>query len=596
MGRKLSPYMIIKGLRYLRHFGWKGFWVRLLERMEPEHVPYGPWYEQHRASGDELARQRKEQPKGPKISIAVPVYRTPLPFLQAMIDSVRSQSYENWELCIANASPDDAGLCALLEKAVKGDARIRVKQLTENKGIAENTNAAFAMAQGAFTGLLDHDDLLAPDALYHVARAVLSDEQIDLLYTDEDKVSQDGEEHFAPNLKPEFNPDLLCANNYICHFLVVRTELLRRLNGERPGYNGAQDYDLIFRASEEARRIYHIPRILYHWRTHSASTADNPLDKRYAYEAGRRAIADHLERIGEPGEVTLKKELGFYRVKYPVQGSPLVSILIPNKDQKETLEACIRSIKEKTTYANYELIIIENNSTTEEIFAYYRELEREENIRVVRWDGGFNYSAINNYGAGFAKGEYLLLLNNDITVITPDWMEELLGHCQRKETGIVGAKLYYPDNTVQHAGIIIGIGGVAGNIFTGLKRERSGYLHKASLQQELSAVTAACMLVKRSVFDEVGGLEEELQVAFNDVDFCLKVGRRGYRVVFTPYAELYHHESKTRGAENTKEKVHRFQREIEYMRSHWLDILKEGDPYYNPNLSLSRWDYSLKSR
>ena len=394
-------------------------------------------------------------------------------------------------------------------------------------------------------------------------------------------------------MKPDFNLDLLRSNNYICHFFVAKKSLIEDVGAFRGEFNGAQDYDLILRCSEKAAGIAHIPRILYHWRVHKASTADNPASKMYAFDAGKRAIEEHLKRCGQDGEVSHAKDLGYYRVKYKVKGSPLVSIIIPNKDEVESLDKCLQSI-EKSTYKNYEIIVVENNSVKDETFAYYKKIEAK-GVKVVYWEKGFNYSAINNYGASYAKGDYLLLLNNDVEVITPDWLEEMLGNCQRKEVGIVGVKLYYPDDTVQHAGIIVGIGGIAGNIFVGLPRRYTGYFHKASVQQDLSAVTAACMMVKRSVYEAVKGLDEKLQVAFNDVDFCLRVRKAGYLVVYNPYAELYHYESKTRGSEDTKEKVRRFQSEIEYMRSHHLDILKNGDPMYNRNLTLTKWDYSLKN-
>ena len=313
----------------------------------------------------------------------------------------------------------------------------------------------------------------------------------------------------------------------------------------------------------------------------------------YAYDAGQKAIEQHLKRCGVTAEVSKTENLGFYRVKYQQEGSPLVSILIPNKDQKDTLDQCLKSIEARTDYENYEIIIIENNSTEQETFEYYKQIKNPK-IRVIEWKDEFNYSAINNFGVRHAKGEYLLFLNNDIEVINSDWLGEMLSNCQREEVGAVGAKLYYPDNTVQHAGVIVGIGGVAGSVFVGLKRGYTGYMHRASIQQNLSAVTAACMMVKKSVFEEVGGFEEELKVAFNDIDFCLKIREQGHLIVYDPYVELYHYESKTRGAEDTTEKIRRFQSEIEYMRSHWSSILKNGDPAYNPNLSLKKWDYSLR--
>lgn len=595
---KMSPYMIQKGLRYLKHYGVKEFWVRLHERFEPEEVPYGPWYEQYIPTREELEKQRKKKWNyGPKISIIVPAYKTPEAFLRQLMDSLLAQTYANWELCIANASPEDASMEYVLKEYAKKDSRILWKKLEENKGIAENTNEAFAMATGEFAGLLDHDDLLAPNALYEVAKALETEPDIDVLYTDEDKVRGDEVlEHFQPHLKPDFNIDLLRSNNYICHFFVVRKSLLEKTGGFRREYDGAQDYDFIFRCTQAAGKIHHIPEILYHWRTHQSSTADNPESKLYAFEAGKRAIEENLRQNGLIGEVSHTKDYGFYRVKYPVQGEPLVSIIIPNKDAKEDLEKCIQSILEKSSYTNYEILIVENNSTGEEIFSYYKELSENSRIRLLRWKREFNYSTINNYGAKKAKGDYLLFLNNDTEVISPDWIEEMLGFCQRPDTGIVGARLYFGNNTVQHAGTVIGIGGIAGHMFTDMPRERSGYMHKAAIIQDLSAVTAACMMVKRQVFDEVQGFEEQLSVAFNDVDFCLRVREKQYLVVYDPYVELYHYESKSRGAEDSKEKVRRFQSEIEFMRCRWETLLKKGDPYYNKNLSLVKWNYSLKPK
>lgn len=592
--KKVSPYNIKKGILYLRHYGPKEFWVKLTERFQADDVDYEQWYENHKALPEELEKQKNEKwKKKPLISIVVPVYNTPQVFLRQMIESVQNQSYSEWELCIGNASPENKEMKKILEE-YKNDARIKEVEIPENKGISQNTNRAMEIASGEWIGLLDHDDLLAPNALYEIAKAVNEHPDAEVIYTDEDKVTTDLKEHFQPHLKPDFNLDLLRSNNYICHFFVASRDLIKRVGGFRPEFNGAQDYDLILRCTEQAKQIVHIPKILYHWRVHKASTADNPASKMYAFDAGKRAIEEHLVRCRTKGTVQHTKDLGFYRVKYEVCGEPLVSIIIPNKDQAEALKKCLDSIREKTSYRNYEIIIVENNSEEPETFAFYKKIAGEK-IKIVTWEGEFNYSAINNFGVRHARGDYLLLLNNDVEIINGDWLTEMLSHCQRKEVGIVGAKLYYPDNTIQHAGIIIGIGGVAGSVFVGLPRAFSGYLHKASIQLDLSAVTAACMLVKRSVFEQVGGLEEKLKVAFNDVDFCLRVREKGYLVVYDPYAELYHYESKTRGAEDTKEKIRRFQTEIEYMRSHWIGLLKKGDPYYNCNLSLTKWDYSLKN-
>lgn len=595
MLKKLNPYTIRKGLRYFKHYGPKEFWIRLHERFEPEAVPYGPWYEAYIPDDTELEKQRKYKfSYSPLISVAVPAFRTPEVFLRQMIDSLLAQTYSNWELCIANGSPEDKKMQAVLDQYTNKDSRIHVKILDQNLGIAGNTNAALEMTQGEYAGILDHDDLLAPNALYEIARYLENDPEADGVYTDEDKVTTELDEHFQPHLKPDFNLDLLRSNNYICHFFVVRQSIIRKVGGFRQEFDGAQDHDFIFRCVEEAGRIGHVPEILYHWRTHKASTADNPASKMYAFEAGRRAIEAHLERMGQKGTVTHTPDLGFFRVQYPVQGSPMVSIIIPNKDEKESLEACLHSIKEKTAYQNYEILIIENNSVSEEIFAYYKEIEKDPKIRVLRWEREFNYSAINNFGVQHANGDYLLFLNNDVTVITPDWIEEMLGMCQREEVGAVGVKLLYPDNTIQHAGCVIGIGGIAGHMFVDMPVNRTGYLHKASIIQDMSAVTAACMMMKRTAFEEAGGFTEKLAVAFNDVDLCLKVRKSGRLIVYDPYVQLYHMESKTRGAEDSEAKVRRFQEEIEYMREHWIDILKNGDPYYNKNLSLTKWNYSLR--
>ena len=595
MFRKLSPYTIRKGFRYMKHYGPKEFWIRLHERFEPEEVPYGLWYRAYIPTEETLETQRKQKfDYSPLISIAVPAYQTPVEFLRQMIESLIVQTYSNWELCIVNASPDNEEMQKVLAEYSAGDSRVRFCNLKENLGIAENTNRAFAMTKGEFVGLLDHDDLLAPNALYEIVKILQDHPQADALYTDEDKVTTELDEHFQPHLKPDFNLDLLRSNNYICHFFVVQKSIVEKAGGFRKEFDGAQDYDFIFRCTENAGEVLHVPEILYHWRTHKASTADNPASKMYAFEAGKRAIEAHLERTGTKGEVSHTQDLGFYRVKYPVQGKPLVSVIIPNKDEKETLQTCLEMLEKNTGYQNFEIIIVENNSTTDEIFRYYKELSGNRKIHLLRWGKEFNYSAINNFAVAHAKGEYLLFLNNDVKSINSDWLEEMLGVCQRPEVGGVGAKLIYPDNTIQHAGCVIGMGGIAGHMFVDMPADRTGYLHKASLLQDMSAVTAACLLMKKEVFEQAGGFTEELAVAFNDVDLCLKVRKNGYLIVYDPYAKLYHMESKTRGAEDSKEKVRRFQTEIEYMRCHWIDILKNGDPCYNKNLSLTKWNYSLK--
>lgn len=595
LAKRLSPYTIKKGLLYAKHYGPREFWIRLHERFEPEEIPYGPWFEAYRPDEKTLEKQRKHAKADRlRFSILVPAYKTPPEYLGQMIDSVLAQTFPFFELCIVNASPGEEKMARILRNYQKKDKRIRVEELSDNLGIAGNTNKAMGMARGEFLCFLDHDDILAPNALYEADRAIKAHPACDLLYTDEDKVTADLSEHYQPHLKPDFSLDLLRSNNYICHFLMVRRSLAKKTGGFRREYDGAQDYDFIFRVVEQAREIVHVPEILYHWRTHSSSTSDNPASKKYAFEAGKRAIEGNLSRTGCPGEVLYTQDYGFYRVKYPVKGTPLLSVIIPNKDEKETLKACLDSFFAKVSYPNYEILIVENNSSSDEIFEYYRSLTGNKRIRFLRYRHPFNYSAINNFAVRKARGEYLLFLNNDITLIDGGCIEEMLGVCMREEVGAAGAKLLYPDNTIQHAGIVIGMGGIAGSMFVDLPAERTGYLHKASLLQDVSAVTAACMMMKKQVFQEAGGFEEKLSVAFNDVDLCLRVREKGYLVVYDPYAVLYHMESRTRGAEDRPEKVRRFQEEIEYMRSRWEKLLKEGDPMYNKNLSLTKWNYSLK--
>lgn len=595
LAKSLNPYTIKKGFAYLKQYGFQEFKVRLFERFEKEEVDYGQWCAQHALTEDEKKAQRETKWENPvKISVVVPIYRTPEVFLRQMIESVTEQTYPHWQLCIADGSGDVSGTKPVVEEYLS-DSRIKYHVLEKNLGIADNTNAAIAMADGGYIALFDHDDLLTEDALYEVAQKI-KETGADLVYTDEDKVTADLSERYQPNFKPDFNLDLLRANNYICHLLVVKRTLIEKVGGQDREFDGAQDHEFLFRCVEKAEKIAHIPKVLYHWRVHKASTADNPLSKKYAYDAGKRAVLEHIHRCGEEAEVTDTKFPGFYRVKYQVQGEPLVSILIPNKDERDTLKQCLDSIKEKSTYHNYEIIIIENNSTKQETFDYYKEIDGKDKIRVVYWKSGFNYSALNNFGYTFAKGEYILCLNNDVSVITADWLERMIGQCQRKKVGITGVKLYYPDDTIQHAGVIVGIGGVAGAMFVGMKRERSGYLRKAILQQDLSAVTAACMMLDRGAWEAAGGFNEDLAVAFNDIDFCLKVREAGYLVVYEPNVELYHYESKSRGYEDTPEKQKRFQGEVNYMKEHWSHILEEGDPYYNKNFSLNTCNYTLRKR
>lgn len=560
-------------------------------------MDYELWFENHKATEKELENQRNTKfDYVPKFSVIVPTYKTPEKFLKEMIDSVINQTYSNWELCIADGSEDDNVVSKVLDKYASIDSRIKYELLTENMGISENTNSALDMASGDFIVLLDHDDMLAPDALFEVAKAVNIDKDIDVLYTDEDKISTDLKHHFQPSFKPDFSIDLLRSNNYICHMFVVRKSIVDDIKGFRKEYDGSQDYDFIFRTTFLARKIKHIPQILYHWRMHQNSVAGNPESKMYAYEAGRKAIEDNLKQNNIKATVSHTDYLGFYRVKYDIIGRPKVSIIIYNKDDKEKLEKCINSILEKSTYDNYEIVVIENDSSAEEVFEYYNEIEKDEKITVVRCQKEFNCSKVKNYGIKESNGEYIILLDNDTEIITEDWIQEMLGVCQRKDVGIVGAKLYYPDDTIQHAGVVIGLGEIAGHVMCGLKRCETGYLMKSLINQDVSAVSASCLMVKRSIFDEVDGFEEKLKEAFYDIDFCLKVREKGYLIVYDANVELYHYETKIKENENTLEKTVIFASDIDFMKKKWNNILENGDPFYNPNLSLEPLKgYELKN-
>lgn len=526
-----------------------------------------------------------------RISIVVPLYNTPLTFLREMVASVQGQTYGNWELCLADGSDAAHGAVGefCLAAAAKDD-RIRYEKLAENGGISANTNAAVALSTGAYIALLDHDDVLHPAALYEVMRAI-TERGADFVYTDENTFRNTPKDAYCPNYKPDFAPDTLRSYNYICHLTVFRRALLDEVGAFRSECDGSQDYDLILRLTERAQKVVHVPHVLYYWRASEQSTAADVSAKPYVLDAARRALADHLERVGLKGEVLDGRIPSTYRIRYAIEGNPLISILIPSCDHATTLKRCVDSILTKSTYRRFEIIIIENNSTQPETFDYYKTLEGAPQVRVIRWEGAFNYSAINNFGARAAKGDYLLLLNNDIEVITPAWMEELLMFAQRRDVGAVGAMLYYPSDKVQHAGIVLGIGGVAENAFKHADRGSFGYMSRLAIAQNMSAVTAACLLVSRTKYEAVDGLDEGFEVAFNDVDFCLRLRRAGYLNVFTPYAELYHYESESRGAENTPEKRKRFQGEIARFKSRWAAELAAGDPYYNPNLTLRATDF-----
>ncbi len=548
--------------------------------------------------------QRKAQEecnfrRNPKFSILVPLYNTPHDFLKEMIDSVLGQTYKNWELCLADGSDtkhNDVGkyCVSIAEK----DERIKYVKLEENKGISDNTNECLKMATGDYIALFDHDDLLHPSALFEYVK-VINDKKADFIYCDEATFVCEEKDNYKVVLnhhKPEFSPDTLRSYNYICHFTCFARNLYEMVGGFNKEYDGSQDYDLILRLTEKAKSIVRIPQLLYFWRSHALSVASSASAKPYVVNSAERALAAHLERVGLKGTVKESYAPTTYRIKYEIKDNPLVSIIIPNKDHIDDLENCINSILALSTYKNYEIIIVENNSQEKQTFNYYKQIEKQNsNIKVVTWEQkGFNYSAINNYGAKFASGEYVLLLNNDIEVITPEWIEEMLMFAQRSDVGAVGAKLYFPDETIQHAGVILGIGGVAGHAHKNYGRTDYGYVSRAVISQNLSACTAACLLMRKDVFDKVEGLDEGFAVAFNDVDLCMKIRKAGYLIVFTPFAEFYHYESKSRGIEDSPEKVARFNGEINRFMKKWGKELEHGDPYYNPNLTLEREDFSLK--
>lgn len=728
---------------YFRKHGLRALFKKSVHKIQnmQDDYDYNEWYKKVRISDDELAKQRESAgdfAQQPTFSIVIPVYATLEKFLRRMLDSIREQTYPKFEVCLVDATPyakiqhDPAqGRTPqeVLAEYAAADSRFRYETLAENLGIAENTNAAIRMATGDFIVLADHDDELEPQALYECVRAINAHPDVQVLYSDEDKVDFEDIYYFEPHFKTDFNPDLLRSVNYICHLFVARRSLLDAIaetdaDGqkiyERSAYDGAQDYDLILRATEKAQamerarlvscanasadnavtdaqqsdavasttagvddqtaatkadaepkesaqpaiaaalnpldqellrqgrftssNIIHIPMVLYHWRAHQASTAQHPEAKLYAFEAGARAVYDHCKRIGLPiRKVEQGITYGFYHPIYENQ-QPLISVVIPNKDHTADLDQAITSLA-AGNYKNLEFIIVENNSDQAETWNYYEALKKRFSeelpadfidpatcgamrtsetstaesksetshptqvsayhsaaasvlpqpvVKVVKWDGPFNYSAINNYGVQFTHGQYLLFLNNDIEEIDPDSIDEMIGYVQREDVGICGARLLYPDEDIQHAGVIMGMGGIAGAAFVRTHDSDLSYMHRAKCIQDYSCVTAACLLTKRSLFDQVGGFTEKLAVAFNDVDYCMKVRALGKLVVYNPYAKFYHYESKSRGMEDTPEKLARFHSEILTFGTTWKDILRDGDPYYSPALTFRKANFALK--
>lgn len=592
---------ITRARNYIAMYGMKRFIVKAVGKLTGKSIkdPTNIYFNKINPNEARLKEQRDYKfASNYKFSILIPVYRPDVKFFTLMLDSIVAQTYDNWQICLADGSGDGYTVENVVKPYVEkyGEDKVKYIKLENNLGIAENTNAAMRMADGDFIVFGDHDDELHPTALFECMRELERYPQADFIYSDEDKIIEATGHHTEAHFKSDLNMELLRSNNYICHLSVVKKSLADKVGGLYTQFNGSQDHDYVLRCVEKAECVRHIPRILYHWRINDNSTAKSASTKNYANTAGVNAVSAHLKRMGIDGEVKNGVAPGFYDIRYKLTEKPLVSVMIPNKDHLDDLTRCLESMENVNNYHNVEYIVVENNSVLEDTFEGYKELEKKygDKFKLVKWDGIFNYSAINNFGARYAKGEYILLLNNDTSVIEPDSLRCMLAQCQRAEVGIVGAKLLYDDDTVQHAGVIIGYQGVAGHAFTGMGDDVYGYFARAVLSQELSAVTAACLLTKRSVFDEVGGLDESFEVAFNDIDYCMKVRAAGYKIIYDPHAKLHHYEYKSRGAEDTGKKQERFGGEIMHFIDKWRAALIAGDMYYNPNLELVGELYTIK--
>lgn len=561
---------------------------------------YGSWLANFDKMTDdtrnEIARRAKAFPLRPLISILMPVYNPPAEFLNQAIWSVRNQLYENWELCIADDNSSNSKIREMLGSHADQDSRVKLILRDENGHISAASNSALSLATGQYIGFLDHDDMLSVNALYHVVSEINRNPELKMIYSDEDKVDERGH-RFDPHFKSDWNPELLFSHNYVCHFIVYKSDVLRNVGGLRTGYEGSQDYDLILRILKHvsAEQISHIPKILYHWRALPGSTARSSEEKNYSSEAGLKALQDYFQEVNPDIHVEIGPVPNSYRVRYPVPTPcPLVTIIIPTRDKLKLLKNCLNSILAKTTYANFEILIVNNRSEHIETISYLESIQEiHENVRGINYDHDFNFSGINNFAVPHANGDIVALVNNDIEVINPDWLTEMVSYACRLEVGCVGAKLYYSNGRLQHGGVILGIGGVAGHSHKGYASKANGYFSRLKLTQNLSAVTAACLVVRKKVYEKVGGFDEQnLKVAFNDVDFCLKVRELGLNNVWTPYAEMYHLESESRGQEDNPEKQERFVSEVHHMIACWGQKLL-NDPYYNPNLTLEADDFSL---
>ena len=529
----------------------------------------------------------------PHFSIILPVYNTDPQLLDRAIETVIDQAYTNWELCISDDASTEPHIGPLLEKWAQKDDRIKVHYRDKNGHISANSNSALDLAVGDYCVLMDHDDELRPHSLFEVAKVIIEKPETLFIYSDEDKIDYEGNRK-DPHFKSSWNPDLFYVQNYLNHLTVLKTSRLREIGGWRIGYEGSQDHDLYLRFLHDVDKdqITHIPKILYHWRAIEGSAAYFNDEKNYTHDAGVKALSDYFHGIDKGVKVSNDKH--FYRIHYPIPDTPpLVSLIMPMKDLASITQVCVESILEKTDYPHYEILIVNNNSEEAETFDFLSDVKNKSSrVRVIDYEQPFNFSAINNYAVKHAKGEIIGLINNDMEIINDDWLSEMVSHAVRPEIGCVGAKLYYPDNTIQHAGVILGIGGVAGHSHKYISRGEHGYFSRAQLTQNFSAVTAALLLVEKSIYEKVGGLNEDhLKVAFNDIDFCLKVMNTGLRNLWTPYAEAYHHESKSRGAEDSPEKIKRFHQEMKYMHQNWANAI-DHDPYYSPHLSRDIEDFT----
>lgn len=609
---------------YFRRYGFSKTLGKVLKRLlhikenrKTNQEQYKIWMEKNEPKAGELEFQRnfKFEYK-PKISIVVPMYNTDETFFEKLIESLEKQTYSNWELCLADGSEEKN---ENLKKYYEGKENIKYKFLNSNKGISENTNEAIKLATGDFIGFLDHDDILSQDCLYEVVKTINKIKNVDFIYSDEDKIDEQGE-RFEPYFKPDFSPETLECNNYITHFVVVKKDLLKKVGNLNSKFNGAQDFDFVLRATEKANKVCHISKVLYHWRVHKSSTANIADAKPYAYEAGIKVIEEHLKRTNKKGIVEFGQDVpGIYKIKFDIKGSPKVSILIPNKDNVNLLKNCIESILNLTTYTNYEINIIENNSIQEETFEYYSKISQNSKIKILDYNTGkvydkferekinkkqnndeevdkkeFNYSSLINFGVQNSDGDFILQLNNDTKLLTKDWLELFIGYAQNKEIGAIGARLYYEDKSIQHAGIAIGLSGIAGNLLVNLPYGKHAYFGREAATRNVSAVTGACLFCRRELYEEVCFMDEiNFKVAFNDVDFCLKILEKGYRNVYVPYIELIHYESKSRGYEYTKEQQERFNKECNNFKEKWKKVIEKGDPYYSKNFSLESCNFDI---